>query len=183
MTALVYAITKCPEAAGFFQQLGRLNTSELVNNLPGYFDTPTGSSTGIHQTIFEPNESIPQMQSPWEGRICNQTESFRKADGTPDTNKGYQEVLRRGRNSEDFECSQERFVELSTKKDKITCKGMQEAITALQLQADGTISNVRRDPIAAENGISGFDFLMNGQNSETHLEIKSVDSAIKLVEK
>lgn len=58
---------------------------------------------------------------------------------------------------------------------------MQEAITALQLEADGIVSNVRRDPVAEENGILGLDFLIDGPNGETHLEIKGpVDSRIKL---
>ena len=57
-------------------------------------------------------------------------------------------------------------------------------IFALQLEADGIISNVRRDPVAAQNGILGLDFLIDGPNGETHLEVKGpVDSMIKLAEK
>jgi len=58
---------------------------------------------------------------------------------------------------------------------------MQEAITGLQLEADGIVSNVQRDAMAAENGILGLEFLVDGPNGETHLEIKGpVDSRIKL---
>ena len=107
IAVLLYAITHCPEeAAAFVQQLA----PGLANNQPGYFNTPSGSSTVI-QSQFDNDIQWPWQ---WERRICSQTESFRRADGTLDIDQGYQEVLRRGRDSEDFECSRERFVELCT---------------------------------------------------------------------
>lgn len=180
MSLLLYAITQYPEqAAGFIQQLGRFNAPGLVDNQPGYFNRPSCSSTVIQSQ----SDSDNSIQWQWQGTICSQTESFRKVDGTLDIDQGYQEVLRRGRDSEDFECSRERFVELCTENEQITTKGIQEAITALQLEADGIVSNVRRDPVAAQNGIFGLDFLIDGPNGETHLEVKGpVDSTIKLAE-
>jgi hypothetical protein len=56
---------------------------------------------------------------------------------------------------------------------------VREAISALQLEADGIVKNVRRDPSAIQKG---FDFLIDGgpRGDETHLEIKNpVGSEIK----
>ena len=58
MSLLLYAITQYPEeAAAFIQQLGRLNAPGLVNNQPGYFNTPSGTSTVI-QSQFDSDNSI-----------------------------------------------------------------------------------------------------------------------------
>lgn len=93
---------------------------------------------------------------------------------------GYQEVLRRARFSENFNCSFDRFVELASEAGEITTDSMRAAISRLQLEADGIVSNVRRDPLAEANGVKSFDYLANGPNGETHLEIKGpVGSEIK----
>lgn len=93
---------------------------------------------------------------------------------------GYREVLRRARYSDNFKCSFERFIELAAEDGQTTTDSMRAAISALQLEADGVVSNVRRDPVAKQNGIKAFDFLADGLNGETHLEIKGpVGSEIK----
>lgn len=178
LSLFLYAMTLYPDqAAGLLQQLGRFNAPGLGNNPPGYLHTQSCRSNVI-ESQFDSDNSIPWQ---WQGTICSQTESFRKSDGTLDMDQGYEEVLRRARYSENFECSRDRFIALCTENGKISAKQIQEAITALQLEADGIVSNVRRDPVAAENGILGLDFLIDGPNGETHLEIKGpVDSSIKL---
>lgn len=180
LSLFLYAMTLYPDqAAILLQQLGRFNAPGLGNNPPGYLNTQSCQSTVI-QSQFDSENCIPWPWQ-WQGTICSQTESFRKTDGTLDINQGYEEILRRARYSENFECSRYRFITLCTENGKISAKQMQEAITALQLEADGIVSNVRRDPVAAENGILGLDFLIDGPNGETHLEIKGpVDSRIKL---
>lgn len=85
---------------------------------------------------------------------------------------GYREVLRRARFSTDFECSFDRFIELASEDGEITTDTMRAAISALQLEVDGVVSNVRRDPVAEANRVKAFDFLADGPNGETHLEIK-----------
>lgn len=45
-------------------------------------------------------------------------------------------------------------------------------ISALQLEADGVVSNVRRDPVAEANRVKAFDFFADDPNGETHLKIK-----------
>ena len=49
---------------------------------------------------------------------------------------------------------------------------MRAAISALQLEADIVVSNVRRDPVVEANQVKAFDFLADGPNGETYLEIK-----------
>lgn len=186
MSMLVYAIANYPEeAAAFLNQLIRHNTPEVVGGLnqPGYFDgmSKSGSSSIMRGT--PQNEHVTPW--PWfaEGKICSQANSFRTPDGSVDIDQGYKEALRRAENSPNFECSRERFVELCTECGQITFKQMEEAIIGLQLEADGIVSNLRRDPIAAQNNIKGLDFLIDGPNGETHLEVKApVDSRIRVEE-
>ena len=180
LSLFLYAMTLYPDqAAGLLKQLGRFNAPGFGNNPPSYLHTQSCRSN-VNKSQFDSDNSIPWPWQ-WQGRICSQTESFRKSDGTLDMDQGYEEVLRRARYSENFECSRDRFIALCTENGKISAKQIQEAITALQLEADGIVSNVRRDPVAAENGILGLDFLIDGPNGETHLEIKGpVDSRIKL---
>lgn len=87
-----------------------------------------------------------------------QTETFQRADGSMDVDAGYKEVVRRGQGFDNFECSRKRFVDLCNETGEITPKSMQEAITALQMEAEGKVSNVRRDPIAQSNNIQATDF-------------------------
>ena len=59
----------------------------------------------------------------------------------------------------------------------VFCSG---AFLSSDLEADGIVSNVRRDPRAEANGVKAFDYLADGPNGETHLEIKGpVGSEIK----
>jgi hypothetical protein len=80
----------------------------------------------------------------------------------------YNEVLR----SSNFESSYDRFKNLSTECSEIDIGTIREAISALQLEADGVVKNVRRDPSATQKG---FDFLIDGgpRGDETYLEIKN----------
>lgn len=85
---------------------------------------------------------------------------------------GYREILQRARFSPDFECSFYRFIELASETGEINPYTIQAAINAVQLEADVVVSNVRWDPVAEANGVKAFDFLADGPNGETHLEIK-----------
>ena len=109
-----------------------------------------------------------------------QASTFNNPDGSVNLDMGYREVLRRARFSENFNCSFDRFVALASEGGESTNDSMRAAISALQLEADGIVSNVRRDPRAEANGVKSFDYLADGPNGETHLEIKGpVGSEIK----
>lgn len=72
------------------------------------------------------------------------------------------------------------MVELASEAGETTNDSMRAAISGLQLEADGIVSNLRRDPRAEANGVKSFDYLADGPNGETHLEIKRpVGSEIK----
>ena len=74
----------------------------------------------------------------------------------------------------------DRFVDLASEVGETTNDSMWAAISELQLEADGIVCNVRRDPRAEANGAKSFDYLADGPNDETHLEIKGpVGSEIK----
>lgn len=109
---------------------------------------------------------------------CSQAKQFLKPDGTLDYDKGYQEVLRRTKGCPNFNCSKERFISLCSENADVGPKGMREAITGLQLEAQGKIFNLRRGP---EQVDIGSDFLAEDINGVTRrIEIKSpVGSAIK----
>ena len=109
-----------------------------------------------------------QLYSP----TSTQASTFTNTDKSVNLDLGYLEVLRRARYSENFKCSFDRFIQLATEDGETTTDSMRAAISALQLEADGVVSNVRRDPFAEQNGIKAFDFLVDGPNGETHLEIK-----------
>jgi len=114
------------------------------------------------------------------GPSQTQASTFTNPDGSVNLDMGYQEVLHRARFSKNFNCSFDRFVELSSEAGEITNDSMRAAISGLQLEADGLVSNVRRDSRAAANGVKSFDYLADGPNGETHLEIKGpVGSEIK----
>jgi hypothetical protein len=114
------------------------------------------------------------------GPSQTQASTFNNPDGSVNLNMGYQEVLRRARFSENFNCSFDRFVELASEAGETTNDSMRAAISGLHLEADGIVSNVRRDPRAEANGVKSFDYLADGPNGETHLEIKGpVGSEIK----
>jgi hypothetical protein len=106
------------------------------------------------------------------GPSHTQASTFTNTDGSVNLDLGYREVLRRARFSTDFECSFDRFIELASEDGESTTDTMRAAISALQLEADGVVSNVRRDPVAEANRVKAFDFLADGPNGETHLEIK-----------
>ena len=114
------------------------------------------------------------------GPSQTQASTFNNPDGSVNLDMGYREVLRRARFSENFNCSFDRFVALASEGGESTNDSMRAAISALQLEADGIVSNVRRDPRAEANGVKSFDYLADGPNGETHLEIKGpVGSEIK----
>ena len=114
------------------------------------------------------------------GPSQTQASTFYNPDGSVNLDMGYQEVLRRARFSENFNCPFDRFVELASEAGETTNDSMRAAISALQLEADGIVSNVRRDPCAEANRVKSFDYLADGPNGETHLEIKGpVGSEIK----
>jgi len=106
------------------------------------------------------------------GPSHTQASTFTNTDGSVNLDLGYREVLRRARFSPDFKCSFERFIELASEDGETTTDTLRAAISALQLEADGVVSNVRRDPVAEVNGVKAFDYLADGPNGETHLEIK-----------
>ncbi len=87
---------------------------------------------------------------------------------------GYQEVLWRARFSPDFKGSFDRFSELASEDGEPTTDTMRAAITALKLEADGIVSNVRQDSVAKANGVKAFDYFADGPNGDTHLEVKKV---------
>lgn len=80
-------------------------------------------------------------------------------NGRIDLVAAYKEVLRRAQGSPDFDCSFERFKDLCTEDFEIDIGNVKEAISALQLEADGVVKNVRRDTSATQKG---FDFLIDG---------------------
>lgn len=111
-----------------------------------------------------------------EGRVVStQVKEFVKPDRTLDYDKGYQEVLRRAEGCSNFNCSKERFISLCNEDGNPGPKGMREAITGLQLEAQGEIFNLRRVPE------SGSDFIAEDiQGVTIKVEIKGpVGSAIK----
>ena len=142
------------------------------SRFPGPGSIPSSSSTISIQRKSTTLQAFGPSQT--------QASTFNNPDGSVNLNKGYQEVLRRGRFSKEFNCSFDRFVDLAREKGEITSDSMRAAISALQLEADGIVSNVQRDPRAKANGVKSFDFLADGSNGETHLEIKGpVGSEIK----
>ena len=66
---------------------------------------------------------------------------------------GYQEVLRLARFSENFNYPFDRFVELASELEETTNDSMRTAISALQLEVDGIVYNVRRDPCVEANRV------------------------------
>ena len=81
-----------------------------------------------------------------------QASTFVNGDQSVNLDLGYQEVLRRTHYSDNFNCSFNRFRELSAEDGQTTTDSMRASISALQLEADGVVSNVRRDPVAKQNG-------------------------------
>ena len=80
-------------------------------------------------------------------------------DGTIDMVAAYKEVIRRVQSSSNFECSYDRFKNLCTECSEIDIGTVREVISALQLEADGVVKNIRRDPSTTQKG---FDFLIDG---------------------
>ena len=103
-----------------------------------------------------------------------QASSFVKRDGSVDLRAAYKEVLRRARFNPrfKFQCPFERFVDLATEAGEVTTVSVRATISALQMESDGIVSNVRRDPFAVLTGRKGLNFLCDGPRGETHLEIK-----------
>ena len=71
----------------------------------------------------------------------------------------------------DFNCSFDRFRNLCTELGEVKADYVRAAISTLQFEADGVVTNVHRDITAT---IKKFDFLIDSglQGFETHLEIK-----------
>lgn len=183
MCALVYAITNAPVADAFIgevlKQISNLNAPTVKPHQ--YFDQSWSqqSSSQIHRSP-SCGESENDLTDRELGRVnYSQSKTF---DG--DIEQGYQEILRRAEGSPNFNCSKKRFVSLCTENGNMGPKKMQEAITVLQLETDSEVINVRRDPIAEQNGVLGVDFIAEDKNGDTiYIEIKGpVGSAIKLAE-
>ena len=191
---LAYAITNVDVADAFvnqvFAQLSQLNAPTSAPYSPyfgGSGPTFRQPSLVIHRCENFGEYEVPLTAQELGQVTCSQSKTFVKTDGSINTEQGHQEVLRRAEgsiNPENFNCSKERFVALSTENGQMTQKKIQEAISVLQLEANGVISNVRRDPVAANNRQSALDFLAEDKNGDTiHIEVKGpVGSAIKLVE-
>lgn len=191
ISLLVYGIANFPnEAEAFLNALVQANNPNVPHiQKPGFIDWHRDTIDGTSRVQAQKGFSIGNADRwPWHrpnGDVCSQSQSFVDKDGTINVQRAYQEVLRRTRNSSDFRCSYNRFKELCIECGEMTPKSCGDAITALQLEADGIVTNVRRDPIAQASGVKGADFLIDsGPNgNETHLEIKSpVSSKIRLIE-
>lgn len=98
-----------------------------------------------------------------------QASTFVNADQSVNLDLGYHEPVKRARYSDNLKCSFDRFRKLAAEDCQTTADSRRATISALQLEADGVVSNVQRDPVAKQNGIKAFDFLADGPNGETHL--------------
>ena len=146
------------------------------------WNAPTPNTGGGPPPVSPTAELSSSANLPGQGRRSTalqayapshtQASTFTNNDGSVNLEMGYREVLQRARFSPDFECSFDRFIELASEAGQTNPDTMRAAISALQLEADGVVSNVRRDPVAEANGVKAFDFLADGSNGETHLEIK-----------
>ena len=177
------------EVVAFIQNMANYNAPNIGGT--GYF--PSASKDESRRTVIlytgnteEESNTCTAATWPWQtpdGNPCTQAQSFCNSDGTVDLDRAYAEVLRRAGDSETFNCSKERFIDLATEKGEINSATTREAITALQLEIDGVTSNTRRNRAAEAANILGSDFLIDGPNGETCLEIKGpVDSIINKAE-
>jgi hypothetical protein len=150
-----------------------------------YKDRPGGSGIGIRQpqsTIMDlvtqaSNDSIPNK---------TQINNFLEEDGiTVNVQKCLDELNRRAEaiGAVDFQCSYQRFVELSTENGEFTRQGAREALSALQGEIEGFYKNVRRENYG--EGISGPDFVIDGIGkyaNKTHIDTKGPVSSVILGE-
>jgi len=174
--AVIFSSMDSGEAYALFQKLQQLNAPN--GQSLDYQPSTSQQEINGRQILRQCDTTLWAQYYPYEIGIT-QAELFSNPDGSPNIDKGYQEVMRRAQNCPDFSCSRQRFIELSTEV-KMTIRSMREAISALQLEATVVVSNVRRDPLVVNPEKMGCDFLANGPNGETHLEIKGpVDSKIK----
>jgi len=153
------------DAFAVFDQFGKFNAPTTGG--PRYDGITSAYSTGI-----APHMRMRSTALQAYGPSHTQASTFNNPDGSMNLDKAYREVLRRARFSENFTCSFDRFVDLASEGEEPTNDSVRTAISALQLEADGIVSNVRRDPSAIRNGVKSFDCLADGPNGETHLEIK-----------
>lgn len=114
--------------------------------LTGSYNCPKSSSTSTTLQLSK-------------NSACTQASTFVDNNDRIDLVAAYKEVLRRAQSSPDFNCSFERFKALCTEDSKINVGNIREAISALQLEADGVVKNVRRDSSATKKS---FDFLIDG---------------------
>jgi hypothetical protein len=150
-------------AFAILEQFGKLNAPTTNPGL-----APGPGQGVISKPVQRQKSTAVQLYAPSH----TQASTFVNGDQSVNLDLGYREVLRRARFSTDFECSFDRFIELASEDGESTTDTMRAAISALQLEADGVVSNVRRDPVAEANRVKAFDFLADGPNGETHLEIK-----------
>jgi hypothetical protein len=150
-------------AFAILEQFGKLNAPTTNPGL-----APGPGQGIISKPVQRQKSTAVQLYAPSH----TQASTFVNGDQSVNLDLGYQEVVRRARYSDNFDCSFDRFRELAAEDGQTTTDSMRAAISALQLEADGFVSNVRRDPVAKQNGIKAFDFLADGPNGETHLEIK-----------
>lgn len=176
-------MTNVPVAEAFIGELlkglGSLN-APTAQSPHSYFPQCPETRSELHQTL---NPNYGESKKPLTGREQSQAKQFVKFDPTRtlDYDKGYQEVLRRTKDYSNFNCSKERVISLCSENNDATTKGIREAITGLELEAQGKIFNLRRGP---EQVDIGSDFLAEDINGVTRrIEIKNpVGSAIKAAE-
>ena len=178
ITLFVLLIAQSGGVEAFASFLNRVNgipsTSHPAN--PSTIPTLSTSHTRVRQAQMGTSTAL-QAYGPSQTQIS----TFMDVNENIDLDKAYQEVQRRARFSPNFNCSRARFDELVVECGRITSDSVRGTITGLQLEADGVIKNLRRDPIAQAMGFFGADFLADGPDGTTHLEIKGpVGQQIKL---
>ena len=166
-----------PAAANRLAQQFQTGPAEGGNGLFGRFSarpTPDPRNPGC---AGGPRSITVLSQSKSNQCPANKTQaaSFVK-NGVVDLHEAYQEVLRRAAKlgAENFDCSFQRFKELSTEYREPTEVGVREAITGLQGEMLGYYKNLVRGHYG--KGVSGPDFKVKGIGKYrhiTHIEIKN----------
>ena len=138
------------------------------NSRPGHQKEKVGGQITVK---LQQSKQVVVSQNP----TSTQSSTFVK-DNKIDLESVYQEVVRRTSQFEDFSCLFERFKALATECGNINSDTVREAISALQLEAEGHVNNVSR----INFGLPGVDFGADGPGNITHVEVKGlVGSAIK----
>ena len=112
------------DAFAILEQFGKLN-APTTN--PGF--APGPGPGVISKPVQRQKSTAVQLYAPSH----TQASTFVNADQSVNLDLGYQEVLRRARYSDNFNCSFDRFRELSAEDGQTTSDSMRAAISALQL--------------------------------------------------